>query len=969
MKNSRWSRLTAWLVTLVMVLTFSALTAVCLAEGGAEGGAPSGQEEKTKETTSETIVSSITLATPPEVMEDVTANAAFSLIGADGMAVASPADMDPNQANTLRISLSGLSTEVDPSETPVLTVTLPEYVKATAADAEALISSEVTGRLGENGRLELRWVGDRAEAVTVELPIIPNAPAAKDLSGTYMLAAANGSMLGAQCYDNNKLTASWVRQVGSMYYTETEEKPFWTLTHVSGDYYTVRAANTSDYLMIQESDKGLYLVPETEETAQKFKLIDRGGGKYSFTYKNLSINNYGNNAMNGFGAWDIQNANNANLLLYPTTVLSDGPLQDKSGTWYIVINNRILGAGTRENGRLDSVSWVKYDNDRIPKDNVTTWTFNHIIHDWYTVESEYGYLNIRSDGVYVSDDPQHLVVKYNGNNTQFALSNGEFDKRSQMLKMVDDKSMSGFGIAGNGINGQTQITLESPDNIAFEQTQISGNWAIGNESTGGVILNEMSGTRLASDSFIRTGAQSVTVPGKEVAIWTFTKIDGNWYTIQNQNGLYLKLLNTNGSVDLSPSEEKVYVQSYNGKYRFINESGYALNNYDHKSTGGFTSYNSGDGKGMNEWHSLYSVSETAADILIFNANGGSVAGTPAAIVADPGTVITLPDYTGSRQNERFIGWAETNAFYKNISGTNYNYHELYKPGTSYTVKSGTTTLYAVWDNKVKKVSFFIRKDEIIHDEPSDYPNSDYTGGLEISDALDEGYWILDLDGNNAVSDYYVNNAVMANLRMKPSLDQITAWLKKEKVTFDPETMYIHFYVLKSTGEGSQWHVDGVIRTKTKVGLSYNTNVPAAEKFDVKNMPGGAQVEPGTELLIGADKNGSEIKTPEREGYVFRGWNTAADGSGTDYTEGHYVVLTRNLNLYAQWVEASEGKLVIMVESDWPAGKPAYAETEITLKAVLTGFENKDYTLQWQYSPDNRETWVDIPGANGMTDTY
>lgn len=59
---------------------------------------------------------------------------------------------------------------------------------------------------------------------------------------------------------------------------------------------------------------------------------------------------------------------------------------------------------------------------------------------------------------------------------------------------------------------------------------------------------------------------------------------------------------------------------------------------------------------------------------------------------------------------------------------------------------------------------------------------------------------------------------------------------------------------------------------------------------------------------------------------------------------------------------------IKLTSDWPAGEPAYAGTMITMTAELVGFENVDYTLQWQYSVDGKE-WFNEPGANGATFTF
>lgn len=37
------------------------------------------------------------------------------------------------------------------------------------------------------------------------------------------------------------------------------------------------------------------------------------------------------------------------------------------------------------------------------------------------------------------------------------------------------------------------------------------------------------------------------------------------------------------------------------------------------------------------------------------------------------------------------------------------------------------------------------------------------------------------------------------------------------------------------------------------------------------------------------------------GYTFSGWNTAADGSGTDYGEGSQLIIGYNVTLYARWV--------------------------------------------------------------------
>ena len=41
----------------------------------------------------------------------------------------------------------------------------------------------------------------------------------------------------------------------------------------------------------------------------------------------------------------------------------------------------------------------------------------------------------------------------------------------------------------------------------------------------------------------------------------------------------------------------------------------------------------------------------------------------------------------------------------------------------------------------------------------------------------------------------------------------------------------------------------------------------------------------------------------RDGYVFNGWNTAANGSGTSYTDKQSITISQNITLYAQWESA------------------------------------------------------------------
>lgn len=51
-----------------------------------------------------------------------------------------------------------------------------------------------------------------------------------------------------------------------------------------------------------------------------------------------------------------------------------------------------------------------------------------------------------------------------------------------------------------------------------------------------------------------------------------------------------------------------------------------------------------------------------------------------------------------------------------------------------------------------------------------------------------------------------------------------------------------------------------------------------------------------EFVTASENTGNLSKT----GYLFAGWNTAADGSGMNYAPGNMFKMTSNLTLYAQW---------------------------------------------------------------------
>ena len=836
MKNRRWFRLAGWLLTLVMLLTV--IPAATFAEDDSGNVVPSEGYKPTGGL----------LARPEEV--DITDSVQFAYTDASGKAIEVEA-MDPNKENRMTLTVSGLNEKQVIGTENVMAVTLPEDIKITDKGLEEFSNDAVDASVDE-GKLLLSWKGEKQDAVTATFAILPQVKAENDLSGSYVLGTARKSMLGTRTFrdtekNRDKLYASVFTETGSNIRPATDENPVWELEHVSGNYYTVRAQNTNKYIYISPAAKGqysassLYLVEGNSETAQKILVTDVGDGYYSFTFthtdnKQYAINNSGNDkegnsAIRGFGCWTYEGMPNEKFKLYSPSAFDNSATTDLSGTWVITNTNGkvLLTSEVPQAKRLKGMAYSQKDGVTFAEDDVVTFTFEHVIRDWYTVKTDAGYLNIKADGAYISSTPQHLMVKTEDNFATIMLTTGEY--------------------------------LDS-------NAKVCPTYALN-------CTNKVFGSEISRN-------------------------------------------NTNTRMQL------------------VSSSGFA-----NADTMGF---------------------------LYFNINGGTGAEAPQTITGEAGETVVLPELSATKSDQEFLGWADVKDFYSKVPGTNHTYHDLYKAGTSYTIKSGMTTLYAVYNATTRKVQFGIRKDGIIQDEPNGYPVDAYCGHFTVEGILKEGHWVIDIDPTKPVNDYYVQNDVIAALNWVPSAEQIAAALKKEgNIDFDPETQYIHYYVLKDTS-ATVWKVDGVIRSKASVEITYDANVPGTEKAQITNMPGGYQVAPGTDILIGADQGSTEIKRPGRKGYYFRGWNTEKDGSGTYYNESRIMHMTKNLYLYAQWVSEEDELLEIRITSDWPAGKTGCVGDRITLTAELSGFENKEYTLRWQYSTD-LVNWTYVPDAYGITYTY
>ncbi|OKP93860.1 InlB B-repeat-containing protein, partial [Paenibacillus sp. P46E] len=352
-----------------------------------------------------------------------------------------------------------------------------------------------------------------------------------------------------------------------------------------------------------------------------------------------------------------------------------------------------------------------------------------------------------------------------------------------------------------------------------------------------------SGTDYASNATFSMGATNATLYAKWTANPTFT-------VTYNGNG------STGGTV---PTDSNSYPQgdvvTVLGNTGTLVKSGYTFAGWNTAANGSGTDYAANATFSMGSANATLYAKWTANPTYTVTYNGnGSTGGTvPTDSTGYPqGNTVTVLGNTGTlvKTGYTFAGWNTA----ANGSGTDYAANATFSMGTA------NATLYAKWTANPTYTVTYNGNGSTGGTVPTDsnsYPQGDVVTVLGNTGTLVKtGYTFTGWNtaANGSGTDYTAN----ATFSMGTANATLYA-----KWTANPT------YTVTYNGNGS---TDGTVPT------------------DSNSYPQG-----NTVTVLG--NTGTLVKT----GYTFAGWNTAANGSGTDYAaNAAFSMGTANATLYAKW---------------------------------------------------------------------
>ncbi|MDR1642148.1 MAG: InlB B-repeat-containing protein [Clostridiales bacterium] len=439
---------------------------------------------------------------------------------------------------------------------------------------------------------------------------------------------------------------------------------------------------------------------------------------------------------------------------------------------------------------------------------------------------------------------------------------------SVTISGVGGLTRSGYIFAGwNTSANSSGTSYTAGQSVAFTaNTTLYAKWTALPTYTVTYNANGGSGTAPTTQSFISgnsvtiSGAGSLTRSGYIFAGWnTSANSSGTSYTAGQSvaftanTTLYAKwtalpsytvTYNANGGSGTTPTTQSFVSGSSVtiSNAGSLTRSGYTFSGWNTSANGSGTSYTAGQSVAFTANTTLYAKWTALPSYTVtYNANGG--AGTaPTAQSFVSGNSVTISN-AGSltRSGYIFAGW-NTSA---NGSGTSYS------AGATATF-TANTTLYAKWT--------------ALPTYTVTYNANGGSGTAPTAQSFVSGNSVTISNAGSLTRSGYTFSGWNTSANGSG-----TSYTAGQSVAFTANTtLYAKWTALPS------------------YTVTYNAN-------------GGSGIAPTTQSFVsGSSMTISGAGSLTRSGYIFAGWNTSANGSGTSYTAGQSVAFTANTTLYAKW---------------------------------------------------------------------
>jgi len=427
-------------------------------------------------------------------------------------------------------------------------------------------------------------------------------------------------------------------------------------------------------------------------------------------------------------------------------------------------------------------------------------------------------------------------------------------------------------------------------------------YAVWAASTGGLVYNLNGGS--ASPSITNpTGSQGSTVAVTSTVPTLSGFTFAGWNTAQNGSGtayaagstytytsasvtvyaqwvpatLYTLNYNANGATG-GPGATSAYAgQSVTLSTTYPTRTGYTCSGWNTQANGLGTGYAGGASYTMPAGNTtLYAVCAANNYHVTYNSNYG----TPTT-VADATNYQYLSSVTAysvaasnfSRTNYDLVGWSTTPGGTTN-----------YAPGVAFNMPASDVTLYAVW---------------VLSNIEIRYDANGGTGAPGAASAAATSTYTISPTEPTRVGYTFTGWAAAGN---SPATGPFRTGVNGSFVVPAGHVTLV-----------AQW-------TAITHSLTYDTN--------------GGSAAPTDATAYGYQQTATVSSTvPTKTGYVFLGWNTAANGSGTNYAGGNsLVMLTSNVTLYAQWT-ANSYRLTYIANGG--SGAPAFENRVFATSAPLS----------------------------------